>query len=245
MSSRVHDQFQELLGAVALGAATPEEIAAVERHALSCAECSRDLASLRAGADLLALAPEGFDPPPSLRQNLMAQVRAEAEALALPPADPVRSGVARRRARSWSVRQLLRPWPATALALGALAAGLLVWNVDPLGRDDPAAPLSAGLAGTAAAPGVSGRMTHLPDQDALVVRLEGLDRLPSGQAYQLWRIEGGVPRSAGVFVADAHGVATVVATDLGSTQAIGLTAQDRHSTAVPQGPLLLTVDLPV
>jgi len=90
--TREHESLRDLIAPVALGAAAPHEIARVEAHAKQCAVCGEELASLRAAADVLAIAVPQHDPPPSLKDGLMATVRAEAaerageEPQAAPPA---------------------------------------------------------------------------------------------------------------------------------------------------------------
>lgn len=237
--TRMHDELRELIAPVALGAATRDEVIQVEAHARGCAHCREELDALRATADVLALAPEEVEPSPDLRGRVMAQVRTEAAARTAAE-EPAGTG-GRHPGR---LRALLRPWPATALALAAIAAALLVWNialqVQPGGPDRVTA---IAVTGTEAAPGISGRVISVGDEETLVVRLEGLEPLPPGEAYQLWTIDGGVPTSAGVFRPDAAGRAVVVASGATDAEAIGLTAQPEANTTAPEGPLLMATSI--
>jgi anti-sigma-K factor RskA len=250
----MHDELRDLIAPVALGAASRDEAIQVEAHVRGCAQCREELNALRSTADVLALAPEEQEPSPDLRERLMSQVRAEAAARkaaeepggvvphAPPAPDLSRAGDDGERSGWW--RSLLRPWPATALALGAIAAALLVWNVAlQVQPGEPDQVTAAAISGTEAAPGVSGRVLYVGDEDALVVRLQGLSQLPPGQAYHLWTIDDGIPKSAGVFRPDASGQAMVVAGGAAGAEAIGLTAQPADRTTAPEGPLLMTASL--
>ncbi len=235
-----HTDAVRLLAAVALDAADPDEVAAVEEHARTCRECHEELAGLRAAAGLLALAHDELEPPPGIRDRLMDAVRAEGGAPGAPR-------TARVPARSWRRRWRLpaSPWPAIAVGLAVLVVALFAWNVV-LQADGPGSPQqrSVEVAGTADAPGVSGRMTLVADAGAVVVSLRGLEPLGDGEAYHLWTIVDGTPRSAGVFDPGAGGEATVLATGIAEADAIALTAQPRTHTREPEGPLMMMAPLP-
>ena len=76
--TREHDALRDLIAPVALGAAAPHEIARVEAHAAECAVCREELASLRAAADVLAVAVPQREPSPDLKASIMKVVREEA-----------------------------------------------------------------------------------------------------------------------------------------------------------------------
>jgi len=241
--TREHDALRDLIAPVALGAAEPHEVARVEAHAAECAVCREELGSLRAGADVLGVAVPQMDPPPDLKASLMATVRAEAPARAIAAgvgADPAatRSRPAPRR-RSWFAG-LLRPWPAVA-AIASVAALLLGWNIAlQTGSDDPSRPVSTlAVSGTADAPGVTGRVLYVPDEDTAVVSLSRLPQLEEGDAYQLWVIRDGQATSAGLFEQTGPAEARTVATGLAGADALAVTAQPRTSRTTPKGPILV------
>lgn len=245
--TRVHEELRDLIAPVALGAATRDEVIQVEAHVRGCEHCRSELEGLRAAVDVLALAPEDVEPSPDLRLRVMAEVRDEAEAMRVlsQPSQAVAApaAAAPRRTRSWWA-SLRNPWPAAAVGLAALAAGLLTWNVALQTEDrPPAAIISADVSGTDAAPGIAGRVVFVESEGQLVVQLRGLKPLPDGMAYQLWTIDGGIPTSAGTFSADASGQAVVVARNAAGADAIGVTAQPPTSTTAPEGPLLMTASL--
>ena len=95
------DRLEEDLAAFALGALTPDEAAAVERHVDGCDACSARLRWLQPAVDLLPASVEQRTPPPQLRENLMAIVEREAAAEA--PAER-----AAERPRWWESRAAMR-----------------------------------------------------------------------------------------------------------------------------------------
>jgi hypothetical protein len=243
--TREHDAIRDLLAPVALGAAEPHEIARVEAHAAECAVCREELAGLRSAADVLALAVPQRDPSPALREKLMATVRAEAAerqeaaepAPGAPPSRRRRRGL--RAAFGW-----VRPWPAVAV-VAAIAALLLGWNIVLQTTDDSGGDEVAALTvtGTADAPGVSGRVVYVPEEDTAVVRLANLPPLDPGDAYQLWVVRDGMPQSAGLFEQTGPAQAVRVAEDLAGADALAVTAQPRTSRMVPEGPILVQAPL--
>ena len=239
--TREHDALRDLLAPVALGAAEPQEVARVEAHAAECAVCREELASLRGAAEVLAVAVPQRDPSPELRSSLMATVRAEAadrQAAAAAEPEPGSPAPAR-RGRGWR----LRPWPVVVV-VAAVAALLLGWNIvlqtDDSGTGDVA---TYAVAGTPDAPGIAGRVVYVPDEDTAVVRLTNLPPLDPGDAYQLWVLRDGMPRSAGLFEETGPAQAVRVAEGLGGADALAVTAQPRTSRTVPEGPILIEAPL--
>jgi hypothetical protein len=242
--TREHDALRDMLAAVALRAADAGETARVEAHAAECVVCREELAALRAGADVLALAVPQEDPPPRLRESLMATVRAEAaERQAAADAD-VAPPRRRTRRRLSSLVRPLWPWPALATA-AVVAALLLGWNIalqsdsEP-GTDDVAAVT---VTGTAKAPTVRARIVYVPDEDTAVVRLSGLPMLRRGEAYQLWVLRDGKAQSAGLFEETGPAQAMLVAENLTGVDALAVTAQPSTSRSRPRPPILVRASL--
>ena len=70
-----HEALRDLLAPVALGIASPEEVALVDAHARECVVCQEEIAHLRESADLLGTAVAQVDPPAGLKESIMATVR--------------------------------------------------------------------------------------------------------------------------------------------------------------------------
>lgn len=240
-----HETARDLLAPVALGAAEPAEIERVEAHAAECPICREELAGLRGAAGILAVAVPQEEAPPALKESIMLIVRAEAaERAAQEESAEERAPARAPRPRRGRWLSGLRPWPALA-AVAAVAALLLAWNVALQVGDDGGGAEVATLpvAGTAAAPGVTGRVIYLPGEDAAVVRLSRLPALDAGEAYQLWVLRDGVPRSAGLFEPIGPTQAQSVASGLAGADALAVTAQPRTSRAAPEGPILVEAPL--
>src|SRR5712692_5602253 len=94
--SMTHDEIQELLGAYALDALSPEEREEVGAHLATCTTCAEEVGQLLSVHDQLALAAIEMEPPPGLRTRLINLVeldRAQWEqAQARPAAAPVAAG---------------------------------------------------------------------------------------------------------------------------------------------------------
>lgn len=239
-----HDNLRDLLAPVALGAAEPSEVARVEAHAAECAICREELAGLRDAAGLLAVSVPQEEPPPGLKDSIMRVVRAEAAERA-EQEEPAPVRAPRPRRARWLPG--LRPWPALAV-VAAAAALLLAWNITLQVRDgggSGSGPVVASLpvSGTAAAPGVTGRVIYVPDEDTLVMRLSRLPALDRGDAYQLWVLKNGTARSAGLFEPTGPAQAQTVAVGLAGADGLAVTAQPRTSRTVPQGPILVQTSL--
>jgi len=239
--TREHDALRDLIAPVALGAAAPHEIARVEAHAEECAVCGEQLASLRAAADVLAIAVPQHDPPPSLKDSLMATVRAEAaerageEPVAEPAARPRREG--RRRFLG------IPAWPAAAAVAAIVALALAIGLVVSTSGDSGGGATTIAMTAGPEAPGITGRVLYVPDEDTAVVNLSDLPPLQPGDAYQLWVIKDGTPTSAGLFESTGPAAARTVATGLQDADALAVTAQPATSRAAPQGPILVQAAL--
>ena len=233
-----HDVLHDLLAPVALGAAEPSEIARVEAHAADCPVCREELAGLREAAGALAVAVPQEEAPPALKGSIMEIVRAEAAERAARE-EPAPPPAARPRRGRWLPG--LRPWPAVA-ALAAVAALLLAWNIAlQVGGDGGGGAEVATLpvAGTAAAPGVTGRLIYVPGEDTAVMRLERLPPLDPGDAYQLWVLRDGRARSAGLLEATGPAQAQGVAAGVAGADGLAVTAQPATSRDAPEGPILV------
>jgi hypothetical protein len=110
------------------------------------------------------------------------------------------------------------------------------------GSGDGRATTIAMTAGPAA-PGITGTVLYVPDQDTAVVDLSDLPPLKAGDAYQLWIIADGTPTSAGLFESTGPAAARTVATGLKDADALAVTAQPATSRAAPQGPILVQAPL--
>jgi anti-sigma factor RsiW len=181
------------LEASALGALEPEEQRAVAAHVARCSSCRAALARLEEAVDALSAAIVPVEPPPSLRQSLMAEIA---------------------RAGDESARQFERrragapaPWRRAAFALAIAAtlllAGLGVASVSLIhtrtardaalaDRRDVAEYLRHGGTMAALTPtpgnagGAEGNLIVAPDQPRALLVVAGLASANDGSDYRVW-----------------------------------------------------------
>src|SRR4051794_16466107 len=77
MNDSVHNRLSEELAAYMLGALEPGEAAEFERHLAGCEHCQTELRWFDPAVQLLPETVERQEPPPRLREALMAEVRAD------------------------------------------------------------------------------------------------------------------------------------------------------------------------
>ncbi len=81
VTEREHHEYQEMLGAYALGALPDDEREALEEHLLTCDECNAELGELLVAAHSLPLSVEERAPSADLRERIRAAAVAEAESI--------------------------------------------------------------------------------------------------------------------------------------------------------------------
>jgi anti-sigma-K factor RskA len=194
------------LAAYALGALPPDEAETLERHLDSCESCQARLRWLSPAVDLLPAAVEQRTPPPSLRENLLATVRAEADTAAK-AAEPTG---AEGREPWWSgLRSLaMRPaagFAAVILLVVGLGAGYLLGNG---GSEDAGTELVKAESLNGATP-VSATLER--DGDRAVLRVQALPAIAEDEVYEIWVQRAGVlePRNTFVLRMDGTAEATV------------------------------------
>src|SRR6266571_9464899 len=70
-------EFEELSGALALDAITPEERKAAEEHLAGCPKCRQLQRTLNSVVDLLPLAAPQIEPSPALKERIFATINAQ------------------------------------------------------------------------------------------------------------------------------------------------------------------------
>ena len=243
------EEFEELSGAYALGAVTPEEREAAQAHIAGCAKCTRLAQELHAVVDVLPLSVTQVDPPKSSRERLLAEIR---------QGRPVQISQRPRKRR----RRVI-PLLAAAAILGfMLFAGMAAWNISLLHRVSSLEQQVAsqqhnsslvaslrrqvarayGLQGSA---GATGKLIYFPQQNITVLVMERLPRLKGTQVYQGWLIHDNQPLSIGLLSVQ-NGIAS--ATFPGGitgyqTAAVSREPGPHPSKNKPAGPIVATGEL--
>ena len=228
------------LAAYALGALDEREAGAIEDHLDGCERCRERLLWLAPAVDLLPASVEQRTPPPALRENLMATVRAEAAPAAVAESKPERS-----RARgSWleGLRGLMMR-PAVGMAvLIVLVAGIGVGyalrgsgtidTAPQLVRADPlkdSVPVSATLERTG---------------DSATLHVHELPAIGSDEVYEVWVQRAGVMEPRSTFVLSMDGTAeAAVPGPLADGEAVLVTREPRGGSPQPTTKPLLTAPL--
>ncbi len=243
MNGMNHVRFDELKDAFVLGALPEEERREFEEYLASHPERQAEIGELGTVASLLALSPQEQEPPPELRRRIMDAVEAEA----LHPAES---------RRSWRalIGEFLGP---RNLALGAatlLVVGLFSWSMllqgevqDLQGRvqslqNQPQEPQMVKLEGTGTEQGARAEVVTLEGDRAVLV-VEDMPPIPEGKTYQIWVIEGDVPRPSGLFEPKQDSVAAVVEHPVGGGDVIAVTVEPEGGSPQPTTEPMLSAEV--
>jgi anti-sigma-K factor RskA len=220
------------LVAFALDALEPSEERAVEAHAPSCARCTRELEALVPAVAVLGESVEQLEPPPDLRERVLAEVRAD---VARSKAER-ESRVQRPRRRGWR-GLVMRPAIAVGLAIVIAAVGGYVIAGNDGGGEEPATLVRVQPAPEA--PGVGG--TLAVGEDSSMLDLHGLAQLKGREVYQVWVAKGQSVRPSSDFVPDANGRAmTAVDDQLTSGTRVMVTRESEPGHTAPTSSVLLS-----
>ena len=201
-------ELEELLGAYALEALSPEERQAADAHLATCPKCARTVHQLQAIVDLFPLSVPAIDPPPRVKAQILARIQASKaapESSFQPGETLIRQRTPRRR---WSASLL-----AASILLLLLCGGMFAWNltlrqqVNQLSTHVPP-PVTYTIQGSGDTAAATGQVIYYPAQQITVLVLHGLPQLTGNQVYQGWLLQGKQPRSLGLFNVQ-DGVATL------------------------------------
>ncbi len=240
------EEFEELSGAYALDAVTPAEREAARAHLAECAKCTRRLHELRAVVEQLPYSVTQVNPPESLKERVLESIRNESRTTSTQPI-PISS----RSRPGWSTQFLA----IAAVLLLLLFGGMIAWNVS-LHQENtsPGSQVTSlqhqvalvyAILGNSFAPGASGKVIYLPEQNITLLVIRGLPRLQRTQVYQGWLIHDKQPRSIGLLSME-NGVASV--TYPGNIAGYEAAAVSREpgplaSSNMPAGPIVVAGEL--
>lgn len=216
------------LVAFALGALEQGDERAVEAHVPSCARCTRELEALVPAVAVLGESVEQLEPPPELRERVLAVVRSEAAGEREQDARPVRRE--RRGLRGFLLR------PAVALAtVAVIAAGIAGYLV----RDTGGGGGETTVAVMPATPGIGGSLKV--GENSSLLQLRGMPKLTGNEVYQVWVMQDNSVRPSSNFIPDDSGRATTgVDGHLGDGARVMITKESAPGHTTPTPPILLS-----
>jgi len=230
MSATEHERHRDELAAYLLGALEPGEAAALERHLAGCEECRTELEWLRPAVQVLPESVERVEPAPQLRQNLMEQVRAEAENA---PASSGRKG--RWGFGSWGLRPLTG-LAAVVLVVAAVAAYAI-------GTSDSGGGEKTTTVVSGHSPGVTAEMVSEGESGTL--HLAHLHQLPPDKVLQAWvERDGRVESAKTLFVPNQDGTASATIDDMSGVTVVMVTAEPRGGSVQPTSAPVASVSIP-
>lgn len=203
------NDIHDLAAAYALDALDPEDRWTYERHLDGCERCREEVAALRDSAVEMAYAAEGPEPPPELRDRILAAAREEPRTAEVVP-----------MGRRWL-------FPATAVAAVAAACaaiGLGLWANSLRGEEGQR---------VVAVQGAPGNLIVAGERATLVVCL---DRAPADRTYEAWVIEGERPRPAGLFPGGCRSVP--LAEPVGEGDVVAVTLEPAGGSERPTSEIL-------
>ena len=229
-----HRRWRAELAAYLLGSLEDDERQSIESHLAECENCREELRWLQPAIDLLPESVEQLDPPPALRERLLAEVRSEVAESAPAAAQKTKR---RNPARRGFVRGfLLRP--ATGLAAVALiAAGIGGYALNEGGSSSDRDTTTIRSQGAGAL-----QATLERSGDSGVLRLTGLDQASASHVYEAWVQRGRAIKPTSLFDARHNGTASVSLEDkLGGADAVMVTLEPRGGSPQPTSPPIISV----
>ncbi|MEV6843127.1 anti-sigma factor [Actinoplanes sp. NPDC051411] len=241
------DEIHALVGAYALDAVDDVERAAFDRHLRDCDACRVEVAELQATAARLADGTWSV-PPPSLKDNVLAEIATTRQVAPLAPARSRRSGSLR-----------LRLTAAAAAVVAAVTAGTAVFVVQEDRVRQERALAEAARSGSdrvraiLAAPDLVVRQRDLTTggkvtvasstlQDAGVILLTASEAPPEDRVFELWTLHGANAAPAGTLDPGQTHVLQVVEGLPGSSE-VGVTVEHHGGSATPTLPMVGDVKL--
>jgi len=227
MSASEHSRWSEDLAAYMLGALDTDEVNEFERHLEGCERCREEMRWFEPALQTLPESVERQEAPPSLRANLMAEVREDVR-------EAKSRSVPTRSWRNWILK------PAAGFAVVALlVAGVVGYEV---GKDDS----STGGGASTVVRQVDGLTVKMVQEDSAgTLQIEGLKPLPSDKVLEAWvEREGEVEAVPALFVPDRHGHAEATIADMTGVEVVMVTEEPPGGSEAPTGEPIMSMKVP-
>jgi anti-sigma-K factor RskA len=240
MTGAEHDRWSDDVAAYMLGALEPEEAAELKRHAEDCESCRSEMRWLTAAVEALPEAVERLEPPPQLRERVMAEARADARTAGVEAGSS--EGGLLRRAGAWmrGVDSVSRDWrPLAGLAAVALVVVALAGYE--IGSGSGGANVSTIEAGNS--PGVTAKVVR--EGDGGTLRLASVKELAKGRVLEAWvRRDGEVEPVKALFVPDREGNASTTIGNMRGVDLVMVTTEPAGGSKAPTSSPIVSVPIP-
>jgi len=260
--AKMDPRIEELLPFYTLDALSDEERGLVDSYLAEHPEVRGQIGDLQSAADALPFGVTPVEPQRRLKDALMARVavdqRTSEQKQAPPPHErrwanlfPAFSFAIATVAVVWAVilniqlSQLRNEVSALGDALVAQSNSLEQINAK-LPQTPVSAVVTISLKGTEARPEAQGELIADPKSESAVMVITGLGQLEAGKTYQVWLIDAGGPKSAGLLTVDANGQGLLIVSsgsEIGSFNALGISIEPDGGSPQPTGDIVVLSDL--
>ena len=232
-----HERWREELGAFLLGALEPGEAEALERHLEGCERCREELRWLAPAHDALPETVARVQPPPELRQRLLAEVREDARRAA--------GGASERRGALDWLRDVARPhWRplAAGAAVLLIVAAVVGYEVGNGGSDGGGA--NAVTVETKEPTGLVAAVSMEGTEHGRI-KLSNVPSLPTDKVLEAWvERDGEVEAVPTLFVPDGEGQAATTIGDMRGVSVVMVTKEPPGGSEAPTSEPIATVSIP-
>jgi anti-sigma factor RsiW len=233
-----HERWSEDVAAYVLGVLDPARLAELERHAESCERCRSEMRWLEPVVEILAESVPHEEPPPELREKLMAEVRADARTAGTDLApDGANAGLRGRLSgllRGSGPGRRWRPL-AAGFAVVVLIAGFVGYQV---GSGDN----QGGRTYSGAESGITAEVVR--EGSGAELSLAHVEQLPPDRVLEAWvQREGDVEPVKALFVPDRDGNASTTIADMRGVEVVMVTREPAGGTSAPTSTPIVAVPI--
>jgi anti-sigma-K factor RskA len=259
-------EIEELLPFYALDALTDEERERVEAYLREHPEARQQMDEMKEAVSALPQSVSPVEPAPRTKEALMARVAVDRDA----KSHALKQEQAPRlRERRWvNIFQAFGLGAATVAILWAIVLNVQLSYLrtqvstlsealvaqsnaleqinQQLAQRPVSETVTISLKGTDVQPQAQGQLIADPNKNSAVLVIAGLDQLEPGKAYQVWFIDGGGPKSAGLLSVDSQGQAVLIVTSeltIGEFNALGISVEPERGSPQPTGDIVVLSDL--
>lgn len=259
-------EIEELLPFYALDALTDEEREFVEAYLREHPEARQQLDEMEKAVSALPHSESPVEPAARTKQALMARVAVDREEKS--HASKQEQAPRPREMRWVNIFQAFGLGAATVAILWAVVLNIQLSYLQTqvatlsealvaqsnaleqinqqLSQQPVAETVTISLKGTDVQPQAQGQLIADPNKNSAVLVIAGLDQLEPGKTYQVWLIDGGGPKSAGLLSIDSQGQAVLIVTaelTIGEFNALGISVEPEGGSQQPTGDIVVLSDL--